>query len=157
MIYENVLNKLKNISQNKTELSNKVGLSLVSDIDKWNDFNGLDTPALNEIRAVESSLSDIKRLVSQLESELDTYVVAFGDIVQPIGEYEHTREDARNLKILFENRAEELGVNPSSNESYETIEGQIEMYDDLIEINTRINDSYETIYKSITNLERYFK
>lgn len=152
MIYENVLNRLKKINSKKTELSKKIDLSVADDIQKWNDFNGLDTNNLNEIRNVQTTEANIKSLLSELEAELETYTLAFGTIVQPIGEYESTREEARNLKIQFESMANDLGVNPASNESYQIIEEGIEMYDVLIDINRDINENYNDISISLSNL-----
>ena len=141
-----VFTRLKKVDKEKVELS------VANDIQEWNDFNGLDSNNISEIRNVKTTESNIKSLLSELEAELETYTLSFGTIVQPIGHYESIREEARNLKMQFESMANELGVNPGSNESYQIIEEGIEMYDALIKINRDINENYNDISIALSNL-----
>lgn len=133
----------------KVSKPTKTELSLTDDLKEWNDFKGLDDLAFKELRSVKDKIneSDIAldnfEDANQLAENAYEYVFSYlnSDLLRGM------LSDGIDLLGNFEVLAEELGIDPNTNEAYLTVKEQtITDYPNLIGLAEEVEQ----------NADRYF-
>jgi len=127
----------------------KTELSLTDDLKEWNDFNGLDDLAFAELRNVKDKIreadialdnfEDANQLAEDAHEEVFSYLNS--EVLRGM------LSDGIDLMGNFEVLAEELGIDPNTNEAYLTVKEQtITDYPELIGLAEEVEQ----------NADRYF-
>ena len=137
-VYESLSKDTKKI---KTELS------LTDDLEKWNDFNGLDDLAFNEINDVKEKIREADIALDNFENENLKAEESYQEVFSYLNSDVLRGMLSEGIELVgdFEALAEELGVDPNSNEAYITVKEQITTnYPNLIGL-------YEEVEQSANN------
>ncbi len=128
----------------------KTELSLTDDLKEWNDFNGIDDLAFAELRNVEDKIKEADIALDNFgdanQSAEDAYEDVFSYLNSDV--LRGMLSDGIDLLGNFEVLAEELGIDPNTNEEYLLVLGQtVTDYPILIELAEKVEQmkiSYES-------------
>lgn len=104
----------------------KTELSLTDDLKEWNDFNGLDDLAFAELRDVKDKIREADIALDNFEDANQLAESSYEDVFSYLNSdvLRGMLSDGIDLLGNFEVLAEELGIDPNTNEAYLTVLGQ---------------------------------
>lgn len=127
----------------------KTELSLTDDLKEWNDFNGIDDLAFAELRDVKDKIREADIALDNFEDANQLAESSYEDVFSYLSSdtLRGMLSDGIDLMGNFEVLAEELGIDPNTNEAYLTVKEQtITDYPELIGLAEEIEQ----------NADRYF-
>lgn len=126
------MNTLKSVfTRLKKVDKEKVNLSSVSELQKWNDFYGVDSNNFNEIKNLESILIELQNSFVEFRSKYNDFKEGLNYINDNYNINEVISNVAKGQMLLtnFESKASELGLDAKTNQTYNDV---IESREDLI-------------------------
>jgi len=113
----------------------KTELSLTDDLQKWNDFNSIDQLAFYELRNVETKISEASIALDDFEDANALAEESYEESYLNSDDLRRRLSEAIDLLGNFEVLAEELGIDPNTNEAYLLVKEQtITDYPELLEL-----------------------
>ena len=130
-----VLNKLQDSRRTqlsrKTKSSKKLDLSSISELERWRDFYTVDSNNFQDLRNLQSTMLDAESSFMAFRNDYDMFITAYNYVRDnyDINEVIKNVADGQMLLEQFEIKANELGLDASSNQVYNDV---VEAREDLI-------------------------